>query len=83
MVDKKRCEGVEKMPKKPSVGVFERRPKNDKIQLHVELTRSQYRKFQAALKKLGYRTISEQVRENVRRVIAEAELTAQDDEGQV
>ena len=56
------------------------KPKNDKIQLHVEIGRSQYRKFQAALKKLGYRTVSELVREHVRRVIAEAK-TAQDDEG--
>lgn len=58
------------------------KPKNDKIQLHVEIGRSQYRKFQAALKKLGYGTVSEVVREHVRRVIAEAK-TVQDDEGLV
>jgi len=56
------------------------KPKNDKIQLHVEIGRSQYRKFQDALKKLGYRTVSESVREHLRRVIADAK-TAQDEEG--
>lgn len=45
---------------------------NDRIQLHIEIDSNQHRQFQLALRKLGYRTISEYIREQVRRVIAEA-----------
>jgi len=54
------------------------KPKDDKVQLHVELTRSQLLKFKVALKKMGYRTVSELVREHVRRVIAEAEAAQEE-----
>ena len=55
--------------------------KNDKVQLHVELERSQHQQLKVAMKKLGYRTLSELVRERcVRWAIAEAKLTAQDDD---
>lgn len=43
------------------------------MQLHVELEDSQYSKFQLAVKKLGYRTVSEYIREQVRAAIKQAE----------
>jgi hypothetical protein len=58
--------------------IFEcRKQKDDKIQLHVEISRTQSQKLHAALKILGYRTTAELLREHVRRIIAEAEQRAQ------
>jgi len=42
------------------------------MQLHVELENSQYEQFRNAIKELGYRTMSEFVREKVRWAIQEA-----------
>ena len=44
------------------------------MQLHVELEDRQYREFQLALKKLGYRTVSEFIRQQVRAAIKQARL---------
>lgn len=44
------------------------------MQLHIELENSQAQKFRLAVKKLGYRTMSEYMREQVRLAIKKAEL---------
>ena len=41
--------------------------------LHVKLDDDQYKLFRAAIKKLGYKTVSAFVREKVRNAIKEAE----------
>lgn len=43
------------------------------MQLHVELEDCQYREFRIALKKLGYGTVSEYIREQMRAAIKQSE----------
>jgi len=43
------------------------------LQIHVEVENDQYKRFRAAIKKLGYKTVSAFVREKIRNVIKEAE----------
>jgi hypothetical protein len=50
----------------------------EKIQIHVEVERIQYLQFLAALRKLGYTTVSELMREHIRRIIAEAAKISQE-----
>jgi len=42
-------------------------------QLHVDVTSEQIRKFKAAVKVLGYGTMSEYIRQKIREAIAAAE----------
>lgn len=42
------------------------------MQLHIDLDDGQYKRFRAAIKKLGYKTVSAFVREKVRNAIKEA-----------
>lgn len=42
-------------------------------QLHVDLQENQLRKFKAAVKALGYATMSSFIREKIRQAIREAE----------
>jgi Arc/MetJ-type ribon-helix-helix transcriptional regulator len=44
-----------------------------KQQLHVDVTSEQLRKFKAAVKVLGYATMSEYIRAKIRQAIKEAE----------
>lgn len=43
------------------------------MQIHVEVENGQYKRFRAAINKLGYKTVSAFVREKVRNAIKEAE----------
>jgi len=53
--------------------------KSDEVDLHVKIPRNQQRMLKVALRILGYKTLSELIRERcVRWAIAEAKLTAQD-----
>jgi len=51
---------------------------DDRVQLHIGIERCQHKQLKAAVKRLGYSTISEYVREQVRRVIIEANAPLQD-----
>jgi metal-sulfur cluster biosynthetic enzyme len=44
------------------------------VQLHIDIEEGQLLKFKAAVKALGYCTMSEYVREKVRQAIKEAEI---------
>ena len=46
--------------------------KNDKIQLHVEISRCQAKELKVALEELGYGTCSEMIREHLRNIIAQS-----------
>jgi len=43
------------------------------MQLHVEVDSKQIQKFKAAVRVLGYRTMSEFIREQIRQAIREAQ----------
>lgn len=42
------------------------------MQVHIDIEDSQLRKFKDAVKALGYRTMSEYIREKIRQAIKEA-----------
>lgn len=52
---------------------------DDRVQLHIGIERCQHKQLKAAVKRLGYSTVSEYVREQVRRVIVEANAHSQND----
>jgi hypothetical protein len=76
-VDKICCGCVLKMAnkiKKDFGNAKSRKAIDDKVQLHIVLPRSQYSKIKVVMKILGYMSISELVRENFRKILADAEL---------
>ena len=68
------------MSKKPLGVSLSINDKKDMVQLHVPVTGRLHQQLEATAKKLGYASVSELVRDCLRKAIAKAKITAAEEE---